>query len=490
MSVRWPVAIAAVWLLAALAGCAAVGPDYRRPDAPTPATFKEADGWKLAQPQAVAGDGRWWSVYGDTLLDSLVAQVEVSNQNVVAAEAQYRQALALLGAARAPRLPTVSAAASAAIGRNASAAAISSVNASAPINKTYRESLSLGWEADVWGRIRRAIEASEAAAQASEADLQAALLSAQATLVQSYLQLRVIESQRQLLDDTTMAYERSLQITRNRYEAGVAARSDVSQAQTQLLSARSQAIDLQVTRAQTEHAIAALIGRPPSALQIPVTAVVPAPPALPLSLPSELLERRPDIAGAERRVAAANAQIGVAQAAFFPTISLGGTFGITSSVISNLASLPYRYWSIGPSLAATLFDNGLRSAQKESAVAAWERTVAIYRQTVLTAFQDVEDNLVALRVLEQEDLVQREVVRSAGEALEQVNNQYLAGTVSFLNVITAQATLLNARSTLLGISGRRLSAAVGLQRALGGDWRVNRTLRGDRQDLQPDARRD
>jgi NodT family efflux transporter outer membrane factor (OMF) lipoprotein len=459
-------------LAALLGGCASVGPDYQRPPVAVPASFREAEGWKLADPSAAPDAGRWWDAYRDPRLAALVERVRRANQTVVAAEAAYRQAIALLAAAGAPRLPTVTGAAGATRGRNAGVSATSSSSStSAPATDTYRESIGVSWEVDLWGRIRRTIEANEASAAAGKADLEAAVLSAQAALAQAYLQLRVIDAQRRLLDETASAYERSLRITENRYAAGVAARTDVTQAQTQLLAARAQAIDLGAQRAQLEHAIAVLAGRPPSALSIAADEAVPVLPEPPAALPSTLLERRPDVIAAERRMAAANAQIGVAQAAFFPTLTLGASGGIASSSVTHLLSLPYRFWSVGPSLAATLFDAGLRSAQKDNAIAGYDRSVATYRQAVLTAFQEVEDNLAVLRVLAQEASVQREVVRYADETLAQVNNQYLAGTVSYLNVVTAQTTLLSARRTELDITGRRLVASLQLLRALGGDWR-------------------
>jgi NodT family efflux transporter outer membrane factor (OMF) lipoprotein len=452
----------------ALAGCA-VGPDYRRPAVETPAAYKEAQGWKTAEPQDQAPRGRWWEIYGDAQLNALVQQVEVSNQNIRAAAAQYRQALALLGAARAGYFPTLSAGVAATRGQSASDSGASS--SAAPIGDTARISLSASWEPDVWGRIGRVVESNQASAAASAADLQAALLSAQATLVQSYLQLRVVDAQRQLLDRTVAAYERSLQITRNRYEAGVAGRIDVAQAETQLKSTQAQAIDLGVQRTQLEHAIALLVGKAPADFKLEPNNALPGTPDIPVGVPSALLERRPDIAAAERRAASANAQIGVAQAAYFPALTLGASAGFQNSSFANLISLPNRFWSLGPALAATLFDGGARSAQKEQAVAAFDSNVATYRQTVLTGFQEVEDNLSALRILAQEALVQDDAAKSAAEFVTLANNQYVAGTVSYLNVVSAQATALGADRNALDINGRRLVASVSLLKALGGDWR-------------------
>lgn len=463
---------------ATLAGCA-VGPDYRRPPLDVPARFKEAPGWKLAEPADLVARGKWWERYGDAQLDALVDEVEVSNQNVAAAQAQYRRALAALGAAQAGSYPTLSGSFAASRGQGASGtAAASSGNASlaaTPPRNTDRLALSASWEADVWGRIGRNVESGEATAQASAADLQAALLSAQATVVQSYIQLRVNDAQRRLLDETVQAYERSLQITRNRYAAGVAGRIDVAQAETQLNSTQAQALDLGVQRAQLEHAIALLLGKAPADFALPPSAGLPGLPDLPeipAGLPAALLERRPDVAAAERRAAAANAQIGVAQAAFFPALTFSATGGYQNSSLSQLLTLPYRFWSVGPALALTLFDGGARSAQKEQAIASYDQSVASYRQVVLTAFQDVEDNLAALRILADEALVQRQAARFAAESLRLTSNQYQSGTVSYLNVAIAQAAALAAERSTLEISGRRLLASAALLKALGGDWRT------------------
>jgi len=457
--------------LLALTGCM-VGPDYHRPDVATPAAYKEAGDWKTAEPKDEAPRGNWWEIYGDNELNGLVAQIEISNQNVLAAAAQYRQALALLGVAQSGYFPTVSGSMSdnRAQGTSSSTTGTSTVVPGSPIRNTTRLSFSASWEADIWGQIGRNVESNEASAQASNADLRAALLSAQATLVQTYFQLRANDAERQLLDQTVVAYERSLQITKNRYEAGVAGRVDVVQAETQLKLTQAQAIDLGVQRTQLEHAIAVLVGKTPTDFQIKVTNALPVLPPVPAALPAELLERRPDIAGAERRMAAANAQIGVAQAAFFPALTFNSTGGYQNSSLSQLVTLPNRFWSIGPSLALTLFDAGARSAQKESAIAGYDKSVATYRQTVLSAFQEVEDNLAALRQLADEADVQQAASNSAAEALMLTENQYKAGTVSFLNVVTAQATALGAQSSSINIAGRRLLANAVLIKALGGNW--------------------
>ena len=454
-------------LTLALTGCA-VGPDYLRPAVDIPPAFKEAPGWKAAEPQDETPRGHWWEVYGDTDLNALASQVEISNQNVQQAAAQYRQALALLGGARAGYYPTLGTGLS---DTRAQAAAAANAKAAPAISDTTRFSLNASWEIDLWGRIDRGVEANEASARASQSDLQSALLSAQTTLVQTYLQLRVNDAQQALLEQTIAAYERSLQITRNRHEAGVVGRVDVAQAETQLKTVQAQRVDLSVQRANYEHAIAVLIGKPPAAFAIGRNNALPALPMLPVALPASLLERRPDIAAAERRMAAANAQIGVAQAAFFPSLTFSGSGGYQNSSFADLFTVPHRFWSIGPALALNLFDGGARTAQKESAIAAYDKTVAAYRQTVLTAFQEVEDNLAALRHLAEEARIQQEAARSADEALSLTENQYQAGTVSYLNVVVAQAAALNAKRSSLDIAGKRLLANAVLLKALGGDWK-------------------
>ncbi len=456
-----------------LASCA-IGPDYKRPDAQAPAAYKEMADWKPATPKDELSRGKWWSVFGDTELDALIEQVSVSNQSLKASEARYRQAQALTQSARASYFPTVSANASSTRSRAASARSAGSND----VATNHNLSLSAGWELDVWGRIRRTVESNDASAQASAADLEAARLSLQSELANSYFQLRVNDAQKQLFADTITAYEKSLELTRNRYAVGVAGKVDIVQAETQLLSAQAQSIDLGVQRAQLEHAIAVLIGKAPADFTVrniessggaSVDWKV-AMPVVPVGLPSTLLERRPDIAAAERRAASANAQIGVAKAAYFPTLSLSASGGFASPTLSNWISAPNRFWSLGPSLAETLFDFGKRGALSDQAVAAYDQNVATYRETVLEAFQDVEDNVAALRILEAEAKVQAEAVRAARESVTLTINQYKAGTVSYLSVVTVQTALLSNERTSVGLLGRRLSATVGLIRALGGGW--------------------
>ena len=459
--------------LALLTACA-VGPDYVRPTLDAPVAFREGEGWKQAQPRDQEFKGKWWEAFNDPLLNSLTEQVSISNQNLAQSEAQFRQARALVQSVRAGYFPTISGNVSATrsqaaqgFSRQASGAQVSTARG---ITNNYSLSLDAAWEADVWGRVRRTVEANEANAAASAADLEAARLSAQAELAQNYFQLRALDTQKQLLDDTLNGYERSLQLTKNQYAAGVVAKSDVIQAQTQLKATQAQAIDIGVQRAQLEHAIALLIGKPATSFAIAPAPLASALPGVPVGLPSDLLERRPDVAAAERRVAAANAQIGVAKAAWFPRLTLSATGGFQSSTVANWLSLPSRFWSVGPALAATLFDGGLRRAQTDQAIATYDANVAAYRQTVLTGFKEVEDNLAALRILEQEAEVQDEALQFARQSLAIVNNQYKAGTVSYLNVVTAQATALTSERTAVDILNRRLAASVLLIKALGGGW--------------------
>lgn len=458
-----------------LAACS-VGPNYVRPEMAVPATFKEApQGWKVAEPGQVTNT-EWWKIFNDETLNGLEAQVSVNNQNIKLAEAQYRQARALVQEARADYFPVVAANAGATYsGRGPKANGSSGGTSGAGANSTsrsYQANLSASWEVDVWGRVRREVESAHASAQASADDLAAARLSAQAELAQDYLQLRVVDAQQKVYTDTVAAYRKALLVTQNQYQAGVAGKSDVLQAQVQLDAATSQSTGLGVQRAQLEHAIAVLLGKAPADFSLAALpdGSVPAVPEIPGTVPTSLLERRPDIASAERRAAAANAQIGVAEAAYFPDLSLDATAGLASSSIQHLLELPARVWSVGPSLAETLFDGGLRHAQKKEAQAAYDQTVATYRQTVLTGLQETEDDLAALRILEQQSSYQNDTVQSSTELQTVATNQYQAGTVSYLNVVTAQTSLLNSRVSALNIQQQRLLAAVGLIESLGGGW--------------------
>jgi NodT family efflux transporter outer membrane factor (OMF) lipoprotein len=453
---------------AALAGCTA-GPDYVRPKVETPAAYKEAGEWKPAQPKDGAARGKWWEIYGDAQLNALIEQVSAGNPSLAAAQAQYRAATALVAAARASWFPTVSASASATRSRpSATTGPVPGVATSA--RTLYNLPVNASWEPDLWGRIDRTVESSQAAAQASAADLENVRLSLQAELAQSYFQLRALDAQRRLLDDTVEAYAKSLELTRNRYAAGVVSRADVAQAETQLKSTQAQAIDLGVQRAQLEHAIAVLLGKPPSQFALATAPLAVAPPAIPPGLPAELLERRPDIAAAERRMAAANAQIGVARAAYFPSVTLSATYGLQSASRSDWLTAPSRFWSLGPALAETLFDGGRRAALSDEAVANYDASVANYRASVLAAFREVEDNLIALRLLENEAEVQADAVRAAEQALDLTLNQYRAGTVAYLQVVAAQTAALANRRAAADVLGRRVSASVLLVKALGGGW--------------------
>ncbi|AXL52371.1 RND transporter [Paraburkholderia caffeinilytica] len=456
-------------LATVVAGCA-VGPDYKRPAAEIPASYKEAaPGWKVAQPADQHDRGDWWTIYEDPQLNTLEDKLNTSNQTIAQFAAAYRQARALVGEARAAYFPTVGASAGVTRSGNGSGSTTTTSSRSG-VSNSFNVQLDASWEPDLWGSVTRSVNSQKAGQQGAAADLANARLSAQATLAQTYFSLRALDSTQKLLDDTVAAYQRSLQLTQNQYAAGVAARSDVIQAQTQLQSAQAAAIDNGVQRAQDEHAIAVLVGEPASSFSIPPMPLTATPPAVPAQMPSALLERRPDIASAERKAAAANEQIGVAIAAFFPTLTLSATGGFENSVFSQLLTAPSRFWTLGPQLAATIFDAGLREAKTEAARATYDQDVATYRQTILTAFQDVEDNLASLRILEQEIVVQQQAVDSARQALAIVTNEYKAGTVGYVNVLTAQTTAFTAEQKLETIAGQRMVSSVGLVKALGGGW--------------------
>lgn len=455
-----------------LGGCA-LGPDYQRPALQTPAQFKQIEGWTQAQPGDVLERGSWWQLYGDAELNALVERLNISNQNLAASEAQYRQARALVRGARAAFYPSLSSSAGASRsgqGTGSQSASSGTGSNNSGTSTSYDLSLNAAWELDIWGKLRRSLESSRAGFEASAADLAALKLSLQAELVQNYLQLRVLDDQQRLLDATVAAYARSLKLTENQYNAGIVPKSDVSQALTQLKSTQAQAIDLQWQRAQLEHAIAVLVGVPPSELSIAVREQLPVLPEIPVALPSQLLERRPDVAAAERRVIAANAEIGVAEAAWYPDLTLSASGGYRGSSFADWIDLPNRFWSLGPQLALTLFDGGARSAELARSEAAYDQTVAQYRQAVLDSFREVEDSLVQLRVLQQEAEIQQEALDAARESLRLIENQYRAGTVDFNSVVNVQATALNNERTNLSLLGSRLTASVQLIAALGGGW--------------------
>jgi len=451
---------------AVLAGCA-IGPDYRRPEIATPAQFKQADGWRQAAPADALARGAWWELYGDAELNALAERLNGANQTVAQYEAQYRQARALARSARGALFPSVNAS----VGRTRSGSASSSTGAGAgSVRNSYDAQLSASWELDLWGKLRRTVEAENASTAASLADLAAIRLSLQSELVQNYLQLRVMDEQQRLLQATVEAYRRSLQMTQNQYKAGVAARAEVAQAQTQLKSTEASLVDLRWQRAQLENAIAVLLGVPPADFSLAVREAVPPLPDIPLALPSQLLERRPDIASAERSVIAANAEIGVAEAAWFPDLTLSASGGYSSNSFRDWISVPNRFWSLGPQLALTLFDAGQRSAEVDRRVAAYDQTVAQYRQTVLDGFREVEDYLVQLKVLEEEAAVQREALDAARESLRLSTNQYKAGLISYLDVVSVQTTALSNERSALTLLQSRLIASAQLVVALGGGW--------------------
>jgi NodT family efflux transporter outer membrane factor (OMF) lipoprotein len=456
-----------------VSGCV-VGPNYVRPVVVAPEAYKEQDGWKIARPQDDAFRGPWWERFEDPALNALETRVSEANLNLVVAEATYRQARALVREARSAYFPT----ATLGVGytRNRQSANLGgsvgtvTTGTGSKGSNFFQLPLDIAWEPDFWGKVRRSVESSQAGAQASAGDLETARLSFQTELAQDYFQLRTLDAQKALLDATVAAYERSLTLTRTRHTSGVASQVDVAQAEAQLKSAQAQYLDVGVLRAQLEHAIALLVGQPPSAFSLPASPLATAPPSIPVGVPSELLQRRPDVAAAERRVASANAQIGVAIAAFYPTITLSASTGFESSGIATWLTWPSRFWSVGPGISQTLFDGGLRRAQTDAARAAYDGSVATYRQTVLGAFQGVEDNLAALRILEDEARVQDEAVAAARQSVTLTTAQYRAGTVSYLNVITTQTIALADEVTAVQIQGRRMTAAVLLVEALGGGW--------------------
>ena len=468
----------AVAVAAVLSACT-VGPDYRRPAALVPAQYKEAKappGWKVGQPADALARGDWWAIYDDPVLDGLEQRIDISNQNLKAAQAAFREAQFIVAEARAGFFPTATVSlqgqrslsgGSASSGTGSSSFLVAS---GGRIGSFFSDSVAASWTPDLWGQIRRTVEANVATAQASAADLANARLSAQGTLAGDYLQLRVADELKRLLDDSATAFAESLRITRNQYAAGTAAQSDVSQAEAQLQSTQAQAIAVGVMRAQLEHAIAVLIGVPPAELTIAPTDFVDAVPVIPAGLPSALLERRPDIAAAERTMKAANAAIGIEVAAFYPTITLSGDVGTTAATLDKLLSKTGEFWSYGANLIDTVFDAGLRNARVQAAVAVFDQDLASYRQTVLTAFQQVEDQLAALRIEAEQATAQDAAVASAREAQRIINNQYLAGTVAYTSVIVAEQTALANAETALTIRQNRLTASASLIQALGGGW--------------------
>ncbi len=463
---------------ALLAGCT-VGPNYVRPSVATPPAYKEAEGWVRAQPADATPRGDWWSVFNDPVLDQLERQVEISNQNLAAAEAAYRQARGSVAEQRAALFPTVGLTGSAQRSDRGGGAIVTPPSGGAGgvvpttgsrVSNSFQLGADASWEPDLWGKIRRTVQAAGAQAQASQADLANARLSAQSELALDYISLRADDELKRLIDLTVDGYQRSLTITTNQYNAGLTAKSDMLTAQSQLAGARAQSADLERQRALMEHAIAVLTGQPPANLTIAPATWTLNTPDVPPSVPSLLLQRRPDVAAAERRVAAANAQIGVQEAAYFPTLSLSGQGGVSSGAISTLFSSSSTFWSLGANVAETLLDFGARHARVGEAKAAYDQAVAQYRQTVLSAFQEVEDALAAERVLAEELPLRTEASQAADQSEQIALNQYRAGITVYTTVVVAQANALSARQTLLTLQSNRITAATQLIAALGGGW--------------------
>ncbi len=453
-----PASLLAVF--AVLLSACTVGPDYVRPEIHSAAQFKEDKGWLQVAHHAPQPAGDWWTVFGDSTLNELEPQVAKANQSLRASYYAYQQALALTDSAKAGEWPTLG-------------ASVSSTRSKSPATGKITEdsvSLTASWVPDFWGKVRQQVSANEASAQASEENMLAAQLSLQASLAQNYFLIRQLDGQIALQRDTVTAYEQSLQLTQNRYAAGVVSKSDVAQAELQLANARVSLSRFGVQRSQLEHAIAVLIGKTPSEFTLPEAPGLPEPQVISVGLPSQLLLRRPDLLAAERQVAAANAQIGVAESAYFPSLTISASDGWRSNTFSSLVSAPNNFWSIGPALAVSLFDSGARSAQVAQSKGAYQQVVAQYRQLSLQAFQQVEDQLAAMRILENTAKLQQQAVSAADDALRMVTNAYKAGTVSYLNVLNAQTAAYTAHDNALQIAGQRLTANIALIQALGGKW--------------------
>ena len=467
----WKRTLASVVLLSVLsiAGCT-VGPKYHRPAAEVPPAYKEVGDWKPAQPNDQNLGGNWWEVFQDPQLNALEAQVNVSNQNLKAAEAQYTQARALLRYHRADLFPTVAAVPSAIRSKTSANRQPHSPTFNGVTVNDFQIPFELSYQIDVWGRVRRTVESYRDQAQASAADLAAVNLSMHSQLALFYFQARVLDAEEQLLNSTVKQYEQALELIKSRFAGGIASDVEVQQAETQLETTRAQAIDVGVARAQYEHAVAVLIGKPPASFSLAPLPLTMPPPPIPVGLPSELLERRPDIAAAERLMASANANIGVAKSAYYPLVNLAALGGFESGSVTTLLSGPSILWSAGPSALFTIFDVGRRRAASDQAVAAYDQAVANYRQTVLTGFQQVEDNVAALRILEHEAQVQDQAVVAAQKYLELATTRYKGGVTSYLEVTTAETAALSDELTSVNILGRRMVNAVLLVQALGGGW--------------------
>jgi NodT family efflux transporter outer membrane factor (OMF) lipoprotein len=450
-------------------GCT-VGPKYQRPAAEVPPAYKEVGDWKPAQPNDQGLSGIWWEIFQDPQLNALEAQVSVSNQNLKAAEAQYTQARALVRYQRANYFPTVTVDPSATRTRASANRQPHSPTFNGVSSTDLQIPFELSYQVDVWGRVRRTVESYREQAQASAADLATVNLSMHSQLALFYFQARTLDAEEQLLNSTVAQYEQALALIESRYAGGIASDLEVEQARTQLETTRAQAIDVGVARTQFEHAVAVLVGKPPASFSLAPLPLTTPPPPIPVGLPSDLLERRPDIAAAERLMASANAQIGVAKAAYYPLVNLAAAGGFESGSITTLLSGPSILWSAGPSALFTLFDVGRRRAASDQAIAAYDQAVANYRQTVLTGFQQVEDNVAALRILEHEAQVQNTAVAAAEKYLALANTRYTGGVTSYLEVTTAQSAALSDELTAVNILGRRMVDAVTLVQALGGGW--------------------
>jgi NodT family efflux transporter outer membrane factor (OMF) lipoprotein len=475
------VALLLVLLFVALEGCT-VGPKYVKPSVPmtpaykeeTPASFKEADQWQPANPSDRASRGKWWEIFGDPELNGLEEQIAASNQTLKVEEARFREARAAIRFNRASQFPTISTAPSASYVKSSEFSPTFPSKIQTASEGDFVLPFDLFYELDLWGRVRRTVAAAREETQATAGDYETAKLSLEAELALDYFELRSADAQKDLLDDTVKAYADNVQLTTHRFKGGVAPRSDVAQAQTQLDTTRVQDTDVTVQRAQFEHAIAILVGKPPAVFSLAAAPLKTQPPIIPIGLPSELLQRRPDIAAAERRTAEANQQIGIARAAYFPTVTLDGTAGFAGTQGSNWFTWPAGFWALGPTLAETLFDAGRRRATSESARANYDAAVATYRQTSLTAFQEVEDNVAALRILENEAHQQEQAVASSKDQLQLFTHRYQGGVDTYLQVITAQTTELANERNDIDILRRRMDASVLLIKALGGGWDVSK----------------
>lgn len=471
--VRVAAQCAAAW---SLFGCT-VGPNYVRPPADVPVSYKELGNWKPVQPSDQVAKGNWWDVYEDPQLNALEVQVDVSNQNLKAAQERFEQARAAIRISKSNYYPEITGGASVTENHISSNSPLFKTGVTKNNYSDYTIPIDASWEPDLWGRVRRTVEASRSEAQATAADVANVSLSLHAELAMDYFQLRGLDAQEDLLQSTVVAYEKALALTQNRYKAGLASAVDVAQAETQLRTTRAQAIDVGVNRAAFEHAIAVLIGKPPAQFSLPSSPLRAVPPAIPPGLPSDLLERRPDVAASERRMQESNAQIGVAKSAYYPLVTLSGSGGFESGVFTTLIQGPSGLWSVGANASEYIFDAGRRHAVTQQAQSAYRESIDTYRQTVLGAFQEVEDNLAALRILNDEEVVQQSAVASAEHSLALSINRYKGGIVNYLEVITAQNAALADEVTEVSIQTRRMQASVLLVKAIGGGWNISQIPR-------------